>query len=292
MLRLAEGRVGGAKETSKAQPAYFVPTLDLPSQAPENAYSHEESVRRVNILVGEAVLQTLILVVMKRLGASGAEITHAADCKSRIVRSLSKHGFKKWSNLTSEAESILRFRRCSNSTAAGSKNMHKDDPQSPLGPSIPSSHSTATQSAVHVSLHRTGSVEVTLSRATEDAKSSNHFLPENKTNSKDPTAILPTSSPSPPMATENQRLMAALSESRAEIKRLTLDRAKLIEGLDRAQPHPPQQCKKRIGRWPMEAKQTRWCAAPHILLTPRSDASADGGPKWWWGYHQTTCPND
>ena len=65
LLRLAEGRVGGGKETSKAQPAYFVPTLDLPSQAPENAYSHEESVRRVNILVGEAVLQTLILVVMK-----------------------------------------------------------------------------------------------------------------------------------------------------------------------------------------------------------------------------------
>ena len=160
--------------------------------------------------------------------------------------------------------------------------MHKDDLKAPGAiNTIVAFYINA--SAIQVSLHRTGSVEVTLSRATEDAKSSNHFLPENKTNSKDPAAILPTSSPSPPMATENQLLMAAISESRAEIKRLTLDRAKLIEGLDRASTHILRNSAKKKDRKMAdggEADQDGVAATLTFSSPPRSDAaSADGGPR-------------
>ena len=242
LLDLLEGR----RASGNFEPIYFVPTLDLPSRSPESAFSQEESHNRVRLLIGEAVLQTLILVVMKRLGGLPSQITRIADCKSRIVRSLSKHGFKDWSNLTRETESILRYKR---------KNPSAEDPQSPLAVNS----KPLDRPGIQVSLHRSGSLEVVMESrdlknkhkiivSTDEARkgslTNNNDSRQCKTDDTVDNVAL-SSKEEVSLRKENQTLLKALKKSQEEIKRLADDRSRLIEGLDRASSHIRQSSAKK-----------------------------------------------
>ena len=145
LLRLAEGR----SMLGKIDAPFEVPSLVRATLRPENAYSEAESERRVHCMVGEAILETLLLVTLKRLNVDAKLVARASDCKTRIVRCLSKHGFKRWSTLTAETESILRFKR-------GKRRAAGDLPQ-PMGVLTPK-----YRPDLNVTLHRSGSVDMTM----------------------------------------------------------------------------------------------------------------------------------
>ena len=206
LLRLAENRsiLGHDKAP------FNVPSLKG-SASPENAYSVNESKRRVHNMIGEAILETLILVTLKRLNASESQISKAAECKTKIVRCLSKHGFKDWSTLTTETESILRFKR------SRTKSKHHTTVPEPMGVLTP-----RFRPDLNITRHRSGSVDMTMlfdshANNQQNQNSQNNQLQQDQDQIQD-------------LAATNRHLVH-------ENQRLSKEKQRLMEGLDRASEH-------------------------------------------------------
>ena len=205
LLRLAENRsiLGHDKAP------FNVPSLKG-SASPENAYSVNESKRRVHNMIGEAILETLILVTLKRLNASESQISKAAECKTKIVRCLSKHGFKDWSTLTTETESILRFKR------SRTKSKHHSTVPEPMGVLTP-----RFRPDLSVTRHRSGSVDMTMLFDSQANNQQNQNSQNKQVQEQDQIQDL---------AATNRHLVH-------ENQRLSKEKQRLMEGLDRASEH-------------------------------------------------------
>jgi len=216
---------------------FSCPSLVRASQRPENAYSVHESERRVHILIGEAILETLILITLKRLNTGMEQISRAAECKTRIVRCLSKHGFKSWSTLTTETESILRFKRTRSKHRGGS-----DDVPQPMGVMTP-----RYRPDVNVTLHRSGSVDMTMLFESRQSK----HKPLQTTTTTQEKATIDTETTEIKDATKKNEQKNSLAATNQRLlkenQRLSKERERLMDGLDRASEHILSSKKKKRG---------------------------------------------
>ena len=200
------------------------------------------------------------------MNAANDHILKAAECKTKIVRCLSKHGFKNWPTLTCETESILRFKRSRMKVQQRHKNAVEETPL-PQSMGITTPHHRPD---VNVTLRRSGSVDMTLLFDTDSSstvvgnqKQRLQHHQDEKEKEKIQSSSIHTDSKS-----DNENLAATNQRLVEENQRLTKERQRLSIVLDRASEHILSAKKIR------KRKKSKKSKRNGVLLSPSSPTSS------------------